>query len=65
MQAPQDVAIVGAGPVGLSLACALTDAGFTDDRAPARLARAAVLGIAERLPPLKAAITRRLTAAHR
>ena len=36
---------------------------FTDDRAPARAARAAVLAIAERLPPLKAAITRRLTGA--
>jgi len=34
---------------------------FTDDRAPARAARAAVIGVAERLAPLKAAITRRLT----
>lgn len=34
---------------------------FTDTRGPARLARAAVLRLAERLPPLKAAITRRLT----
>ncbi len=38
---------------------------FTDDRGPARAARAAVLSIAERLPPLKAAITRRLTGAAR
>lgn len=35
---------------------------FTDTRGPARLARAAVLRLAERLPPLKSAITRRLTA---
>jgi ubiquinone biosynthesis UbiH/UbiF/VisC/COQ6 family hydroxylase len=34
---------------------------FTDDRAPARLLRSAVIRVAERLPPLKAAITRRLT----
>jgi ubiquinone biosynthesis UbiH/UbiF/VisC/COQ6 family hydroxylase len=35
---------------------------FTDTRGPARLARAAVLRLAEHLPPLKSAITRRLTA---
>lgn len=34
---------------------------FTDNRGPARLARAAVLRIAQRLPPLKAAIVRELT----
>lgn len=34
---------------------------FTDDRAPARLVRSAVLGVAEHLPPIKAAITRQLT----
>ena len=38
---------------------------FTDDRGPARAARAVVLSIAERLPPLKAAITRQLTGARR
>ena len=36
---------------------------FTDDRGPARAARAAVISIAERLLPLKVAITRRLTSA--
>jgi len=34
---------------------------YTDDRAPARALRGAVLRLAERLPPLKAAITRQLT----
>lgn len=34
---------------------------FTDDRVPARVVRAAVLRIAEHLPPLKGAITRQLT----
>lgn len=34
---------------------------FTDDRAPARLARTAVLRVARHLPPLKTAITRQLT----
>lgn len=34
---------------------------FTDDGGPARLLRQAVMRVAERLPPLKAAITRRLT----
>jgi 2-polyprenyl-6-methoxyphenol hydroxylase-like FAD-dependent oxidoreductase len=34
---------------------------FTDDRAPARLLRSAVLRVAEHLPPLKAVITRQLT----
>ena len=34
---------------------------FTDDREPARLLRQAVIRVADRLPPLKAAITRRLT----
>ncbi|MBX3603733.1 MAG: 5-demethoxyubiquinol-8 5-hydroxylase UbiM [Piscinibacter sp.] len=34
---------------------------FTDDRAPARVLRRAVIRIADRLPPLKAAIARRLT----
>ncbi|TXH04843.1 MAG: 5-demethoxyubiquinol-8 5-hydroxylase UbiM [Nevskiaceae bacterium] len=33
---------------------------FTDDRPPARLARAAVLGLAARLPPLRAAVVRGL-----
>lgn len=34
---------------------------YTDERAPARLARQALLGVANRLPPLKSAITRKLT----
>ncbi len=34
---------------------------FTDDRLPARAARTAVLGLARHLPPLKNAISRRLT----
>ena len=34
---------------------------FTDDRAPARLLRGAVLRVADRLAPLKAGITRQLT----
>lgn len=34
---------------------------YTDDRAPARIVRAAALRLADRLPPLKRAITRRLT----
>lgn len=34
---------------------------FTDDRAPARLLRGAVLRVARSLPPLQAAITRQLT----
>lgn len=34
---------------------------FTDDRLPARAARAAALGLARHLPPLKHAISRRLT----
>lgn len=34
---------------------------FTDERGPARAARHALLRIADRLPPLKAAITRQLT----
>jgi 2-polyprenyl-6-methoxyphenol hydroxylase-like FAD-dependent oxidoreductase len=34
---------------------------FTDDRAPARLLRRAVIRVADRLPPLKTLITRRLT----
>ncbi len=34
---------------------------FTDDRPPARLLRGAVLRIASKLPPLKAAVTRQLT----
>lgn len=34
---------------------------YTDDRVPARLARQALLGVANRLPPLKSAITRQLT----
>lgn len=34
---------------------------FTDDRAPARLLRGAVLQVARRLPPLQAAIARQLT----
>lgn len=34
---------------------------FTDDRAPARLLRSAVIRVADRLDPLKNAITRRLT----
>lgn len=36
---------------------------FTDERGPARIARHALLGIADRLPPLKATITRQLTGA--
>ncbi|MEQ1440644.1 5-demethoxyubiquinol-8 5-hydroxylase UbiM [Fontimonas sp. SYSU GA230001] len=38
---------------------------YTDERAPARLLRGAVLRIAERLPPLKAAITHQLTGTRR
>jgi len=40
---------------------------FTDDRAPARLLRGAVLRVAQRLPPLRQAISRQLTggAVHR
>lgn len=34
---------------------------YTDERAPARFARQALLGVANRLPPLKSAITRQLT----
>ena len=34
---------------------------FTDDRAPARLLRGAVLRVADRLAPVKAGITRQLT----
>ncbi len=34
---------------------------FTDDRAPARLLRGTVLGVARRLSPLRAAISRQLT----
>jgi ubiquinone biosynthesis UbiH/UbiF/VisC/COQ6 family hydroxylase len=34
---------------------------FTDDRTPARLLRGAVLRVAQRLPPLRAAISRQLT----
>lgn len=34
---------------------------FTDDRAPAKLVRGAVLRVASRLPPLRALITRQLT----
>lgn len=34
---------------------------FTDDRAPARLVRGAVLRVARRLPPLRTAIARQLT----
>ena len=34
---------------------------FTDDRPPARLLRGAVLRVASKLPPLKAAVTRQLT----
>jgi len=36
---------------------------FTDDRAAAMRLREAVVAVADRLPPLKAAITQRLTAA--
>jgi ubiquinone biosynthesis UbiH/UbiF/VisC/COQ6 family hydroxylase len=36
---------------------------FTDDRLPARALRAAVLRVADRLPPVKAGITRQLTGA--
>jgi len=36
---------------------------FTDDRAPARLLRGAVLRVAKRLPPLRQAISRQLTGA--
>jgi ubiquinone biosynthesis UbiH/UbiF/VisC/COQ6 family hydroxylase len=36
---------------------------FTDDRAPARLLRGAVLQVARRLPPLQSAIARQLTGA--
>lgn len=38
---------------------------YTDDRAPARLLRGAVLRIAERLPPLKNVITHQLTGTRR
>ncbi|MDE2369113.1 MAG: 5-demethoxyubiquinol-8 5-hydroxylase UbiM [Burkholderiales bacterium] len=38
---------------------------FTDDRAPARLLRGAVLRVARRLPPLRTLITRQLTGAGR
>jgi 2-polyprenyl-6-methoxyphenol hydroxylase-like FAD-dependent oxidoreductase len=34
---------------------------FTDDRAPARVLRDTVLGVARRLPPLRAMISRQLT----
>ena len=34
---------------------------FTDDRAPARLLRGTVLGVARRLPPLRTLIARQLT----
>jgi 2-polyprenyl-6-methoxyphenol hydroxylase-like FAD-dependent oxidoreductase len=34
---------------------------FTDDRAPARVLRGTVLGVARRLPPLRAMISRQLT----
>ncbi|HRD95473.1 MAG TPA: ubiquinone biosynthesis protein UbiH, partial [Rubrivivax sp.] len=34
---------------------------FTDDRAPARLLRGTVLGVARQLSPLRAAIARQLT----
>ncbi|ROH93584.1 FAD-dependent hydroxylase [Stagnimonas aquatica] len=34
---------------------------YTDERPPARFAREALLGVANRLPPLKSAITRQLT----
>lgn len=34
---------------------------YTDERPPARFARQALLGVANRLPPLKSAITRQLT----
>jgi ubiquinone biosynthesis UbiH/UbiF/VisC/COQ6 family hydroxylase len=36
---------------------------FTDDRAPARLLRSAVVQVARRLPPLQALVTRQLTGA--
>lgn len=37
---------------------------YTDERPPARLLRGAALHIADRLPPLKSAITRQLTGRH-